>query len=318
MKKVVVVGMYRKYDQRFGDSDGGTAYGHLLLYPEIVARRKFEQEDIYFYSEAELPVEQADIVLCVDLTEELYQRIKKLPSRVFKILQSCESVIYAPLSHSPEVIMDPVWDVVITWNRGFEAHHVIFYDIPFAGKTASGLPAVPGERQSVFKEKGVVIASNKGTDHRGYAQQRNRLYRRLAAEGYIDLYGHGWGEVNKRKNIMGKANDKIGTLKNYSYALVIENIWTSGYVTEKIADCILSGLPVIYMGDPYHANRRFPGTFTALDEISIDSFVSCRKQLQQNYHTFQQALQKAYTTSDMWCDSWLDALTECFRREKNR
>ena len=317
MKKVSVVGMYRQKNQRFGSSDGGTAYGNLLLYPEKVARKRFEKEDIFFFSEDELPLEKADIVLCIDLTEELYQRLEKLPPHIFKILQSCESVIYAPLSHSPEVIMNPMWDAIITWNRGFEAPYVIYYDIPFAGKTASGLPEQLPKKPEEFKERGVVIASCKGTDHRGYAPQRNRFYRRLAEEGYIDLYGHGWG-MNKNKNMMGRVTDKIGVLKNYSYALVIENIWTSGYVTEKIADCILGGLPVIYMGDFCHATRRFPGTFSVLEEISIDSFISCREQIRQNRNTFQQALEQAYMKSDTWCDSWLAALSECFLREKSK
>ena len=313
MKKVTVVGMYRKPDQKFGASDGGTAYGNLLLYPETAACRRFEGEGIGFYSESELPPEEADMVLCADLTPELYERMKALPRHIFKILQACESVIYAPLSHAPEVIMDPLWDVVMTWNRGFEAPHVVHYDIAFAGRSASGLPETLPSGSGEFKERGVVIASNKGPDHRGYAPQRNRFYLELAKKGFIDLYGHGWSG-SRKNNVCGRVNDKIAVLRSYSYALVIENIWGSGYVTEKIADCILGGIPVIYMGDSCFAQKRFPGCFVPLEEISFEAFTACREKIRNGRDAFQQALAKAYANSDTWCDSYIAALAECFRR----
>ena len=99
MKKVTVLGMYIKKDESIGQTDGGTNYGNLLHYPGGLARKMLEKEGFKFFSEAELPPEQADIVFCVDLTPELWERVKALPPHVHKILQSCESPIYARLSH---------------------------------------------------------------------------------------------------------------------------------------------------------------------------------------------------------------------------
>ena len=317
MKKIVVVGMYMDGKRAFGASDGGVAYGDRLLSPEILLRRKFEKEGYSFFSESKLPMEQADIVLCSDLTPALYERIRELPPGIFKILSACESAIYAPLSHSPEVLMDPLWDAVMTWNRGFEADHVIHCDIAIAGRTASDLPERLEEWNAEFRERGVVVASNKGPDHRGFIPERNAFYQKLAREGLIDLYGHGW-RLDSTDGRLGKIDDKIKIMKRYSYALVIENMWTSGYVTEKLADCILAGIPVIYMGDSWHANRRFPGTFVELGEMTVNAFVECREKIRRDYRLFHQAVKESYKNSNSWCDSSAAAIAECLKRYDSR
>ena len=317
MKKIVVVGMYMDGKRVFGASDDSFAYGNRLLYPEIMLRRKLEKEGCSFFSESQLPMEQADIILCSDLTPPLYERIRNLPPGIFKILSARESAIYAPLSHSPEVLMDPLWDAVITWNRGFEADHVIHCDIAISGRTASNLPERLDEWNGQFRERGVVVSSDEGPDHRGFIPERNTFYQRLAREGLIDLYGRGW-RIDSTGGRLGKIDDKIEILKRYSYALVIENMWTSGYVTEKLANCILAGIPVIYMGDACHADRRFPGTFVELGKMSTNAFVECREKIRRDYRIFHQAVRESYEESDSWCNSFTAAAAECLKRYDSR
>ena len=79
MKKAVVVGMYVDPAAPIGRDDGGTAYGNLLFYPGILVRRMLESRGVRLYSEGELPLDEADILLCIDLTPELYRRIRQLP-----------------------------------------------------------------------------------------------------------------------------------------------------------------------------------------------------------------------------------------------
>ena len=77
-------------------------------------------------SEGELPPEQADIVFCVDLTPELWEQVKALPPHVHKILQACESPIYAGLSHfAAGVLRHPCWDRIMTWNRSYESDFIV-------------------------------------------------------------------------------------------------------------------------------------------------------------------------------------------------
>ena len=311
MVKAVVVGLYVDKDCVFGSSNGGTGYGNYLHYPEILLRKMLEVYNIAFFSESQLPLEEADVVLCIDLTPDLYDRIKQLPSGIYKILQACESPLYAPFSHYYKVLGDPVWNAVLTWNRAFEGENIFHYDIPITGKTGSGLPEFLPERDLEFSECGVVIASGKGRDPRGFLPERQQFYKKMTAAGYIDLYGNGW-KVEPEKNRFGKINDKIAVLKKYSYALVIENLWSDGYVTEKIGDCILAGLPVIYAGDFYYAQMRFPDTFVPLTDINVDCFIQAREKIRQNYTDFCQAVRGSYQNSDTWCDSYLLAMKNIF------
>ena len=306
------MGMYVKKGECFGVTDGGTSYGNLLLYPGMLARPLLENKGFYFFSEEELAPENADVVFCVDPTPELWERIKKLPAHIRKILQCCESPIYAGYSHfASEVLADPLWDVIMTWNDSFEAPYLIHYDIPVAGKSVSE-PLEQSEKKECFS-RCVVVSSLKNGDCRGIAPQRDHFYRSLAEKGKIDLYGCNW-PYEPSKHLFGKVDNKLKVMQKYQYALVIENSWAPGYVTEKVPDCILAGLPVIYWGDIPNAQRRFPDTFVPLEKLTLDSFRKAADTLMEQYSFFKNNVLKAREESDHWCDSYLKAVSEAFDR----
>ena len=315
MRKVTVMGLYLKKEDSFGEDDGGTSYGNLLGYPGIRARKLLEEEGFVFFSEAELSPEKADIVFCIDLTPALLERIKGVPKNVRKILQACESPIYNLLAHQARVLMHPCWDVILTWNRSFEAPYVIHYDLPVAGKNASssGISAGRAIPEDSGDCLGVVVSSFKKGDHRGVAPERDDLYRLLAKRGWIDLYGKGW-PVSESEHCFGPAGDKLTVIAGHPFALVIENCWAPGYVTEKLPDCILAGVPVIYRGDFPTAERRYPGTFVPLEELSEKNFLDARRQLFDNYAAYRENVLAARENSDIWCDSYLEAVRQAFLR----
>lgn len=311
MKKVTVLGLYIDKGDSFGKTDGGTSYGNLLEYPGMLARHMLEEKGFQFFSENELAPEQADIVFCIDLTPALWERIKNLPGNVRKILQCCESPIYARYSHFAEVLMNPLWDVIMTWNRSFEAPYLIHYDIPVAGKSVSE-PLFPLDEKDRLP-RGIVVSSFKLGDCRGMVPQRDFLYRSLSESGQIDLYGNNW-KYDPAKHTFGKIDNKLKVMQKYQYALVIENIWAPGYVTEKLPDGILAGLPVIYWGDTPNAQRRFPDTFVSLEEVTLESFRKAKDTLMEQYSFFKNNVLKAREESDHWCDSYLKAISEAFDR----
>ena len=313
MKKVTVMGMYIKKDDPIGNSDGGTVYGNLLLYPGILSRKMLEKEGFRLFSESELPPEQADIVFCVDLTPELWERVKALPPQIHKILQSCESPIYAPLSHfAGVVLMHPCWDRIMTWNRSYEADFIVHFDYPVAGKSVSEpLQRQPEITPEFLSGPGAVISSFKRGDIRGMAPQRDSLYRKLAGQGIIDLYGMNW-KVDPKRNVFGPVDNKLKILQKHPFALVIENIWAPGWVTEKLPDCILAGIPVIYWGDFPNAQRRFPDTFIPLEDVSVSGVLKAREKLVANYAELRENVLKCREESDHWCGSYLEAVRKCF------
>lgn len=315
MRKVTVLGLYVNKNDSFGLEDGGTSYGNRLGYPGVRARALLEKEGFSFFSEAELSPEEADIVLCVDLSSVLLERIRRMPKGVRKILQACESPIYNLQAHQARILMDPCWDVILTWNRSFEASYILHYDLPVAGKSASssGLPAAGRVSVEPGLCPGVVVSSFKNGDHRGVAPERDALYRSLAKRGWIDLYGKGW-PVSEKEHRFGSAEDKLVTIARHPFALVIENCWAPGYVTEKLPDCILVGVPVIYRGDFPTAERRYPGTFVPLEELSEKDFLDARRQLFDNYAAYRENVLAARENSDTWCDSYLEAVRQAFLR----
>lgn len=56
----------------------------------------------------------------------------------------------------------------------------------------------------------------------------------------IDLFGGGYNPID----------NKITSLKEYKYQIVVENASIPGYFTEKIIDCFTTGTIPIYYGDP--------------------------------------------------------------------
>lgn len=313
MVKVVVTGM--SLDQNAAPENRAEKIFHAdcYPYPEIWRQEKYETQGFVFLSENQLALENADIVLCVEATQDIISRIKKLPAKIYKILQARKSVLHDVLSHSHLLIQDPVWDVVLTWNRSFEAQNIIYYDIPMAGKSVLGLPDTLPTAHGEFHECGVVIASRKDGDHRGFIPERNTFYKALSRSGAIDLYGNGWrNEPDVHQ--FGEVDSKINIMKKYSYALVIENMYVSGYATEKLADCILAGIPVIYLGDCYNAQKRFPDTFVPLPEISMKAFADCKRVIEENYTSFYQSVRNCYQNSDDWSSSYINALDNALNR----
>jgi hypothetical protein len=81
--------------------------------------------------------------------------------------------------------------------------------------------------------------------------------------GFLDLYGKGWDVLRnlppkwqKKLPPIFKANppqpcdNKLETISHYRYGLCIENAKFPGYVTEKIIDCLVTGVIPLYMGAP--------------------------------------------------------------------
>lgn len=106
---------------------------------------------------------------------------------------------------------------------------------------------------SRFTQKKLLcnISSNKSsTDENELYSERKRIIKWFSDNHPEDfeLYGYDWSEfpsVNK-----GKCNDKIEVYHKFKFALCLENSRSSdiGEVTEKIFDCIKSGIVPIYEG----------------------------------------------------------------------
>ena len=103
----------------------------------------------------------------------------------------------------------------------------------------------------------------------------------LAKLDAIDLYGVGWDKWWSRRSMWlpywlnrgmllsiyhGSCVSKYETLSRYRFSLCFENMQMTGYVTEKLFDCLYSGTIPLYFGAP------------DIDSlVPAEAYIDCRK-----------------------------------------
>ena len=299
---------YSNHEMNFGELSGGSDYGNKLLEPIVRLKSLLESKGYKVLTRAKSDIRSADIVVFLDMNAELWALAQSLSKSQYCILICLESPIYTPLSHAMNVVFSKRWNKVMTWNRSLRAEHVQYFDIPVA--EANSQEVAKALRKTIQKYNGgVVVSSRKEGDYRGLLDSRDSLYKALAYKGEVDLYGMNW-PCNPKEGLYGSTSDKIATLQEYNYSLVVENSLYPGYVTEKLADSITAGIPAIYYGDTQLAGQRFPGTFIVMEDISENSFFRAKEKLIDNYEELRRNVQNSIVHSSLWCESFLNAFVE--------
>ena len=104
----------------------------------------------------------------------------------------------------------------------------------------------------------------------------------------VDIYGNNGDHHNKK-------SDKIHFLKDYMFSITIENIKSDYYFTEKLFDCLLSGVVPIYYGCP-SINKFFDEkgfiNFTSKEEcikiiknLSVQKYNNMLPYIKKNFNT---------------------------------
>lgn len=127
--------------------------------------------------------------------------------------------------------------------------------------------------------------------------KRIKVMADLAEHGLIDLYGRGWERWWSRASMWwpywrhrralmsiykGACDSKYEVLSQYHFSLCFENMSMSGYVTEKIFDCLYAGTVPLYLGAPDIAEL-----------IPADAYIDCR-----NFGSWQEMQDQVMALSD--------------------
>lgn len=97
----------------------------------------------------------------------------------------------------------------------------------------------PEERQVYPKTKlcSIIVSEKKITEgHR----KRHEFVQQFASKYKVDVFGRGYKLID----------NKLEALKDYCYSIVIENELSKGWFTEKLIDCLVTGVIPIYAGAP--------------------------------------------------------------------
>lgn len=272
-----------------------------------------------------------ELVLCVDWSTRDKKKLRNyrasgLPS--FLIMQEPSVVI-------PKHLVGKIkreFDYVVTVGRlGGDAN----INWPQAWDSISNL-------SSPRKNRGVVINADKWSAVYGELYSLRRKIVNL--DERIDLFGSGWsdspmirikraisaigfavlnGRVPKIQIVfdvfkrplhhLGKSIDKIETLKNYRYSIVIEN--SQEYMSEKLFDCLFAGTIPVYVGANLD-NLGIPENLVVVAEPTFEAIqLGIEKALSMDLKKFHKEL-RTWLDDPAVIDHWAEShvLPELFAR----
>ena len=144
-------------------------------------------------------------------------------------------------------ILKHIFPYILTWNDNWVDGKSIF-------KRNTPYWFVDQRDDSVsFSDKKLItcISGNKHSNYTGELYSERERAIRYFEEHHpeeFDLYGSGWSNEQHRC-YRGTVTNKALTYHKYKFAICYENIeGLNGYVTEKILDCLVSGIVPIYAG----------------------------------------------------------------------
>ncbi len=169
--------------------------------------------------------------------------------------------MYEPVAVDPMQYTRRVWkqfDVILTWNtyltelsNAFTFEPGAYYDLPYCSHY--GIEPIEDLPDPAARERAICqVCGDKYSlsAEEIYSERRNvARWFHAHAKTRMDVFGK---PAMDTPNYRGIAEDKAETFSRYRYALCFENtyhpLWTRGYLTEKILDCMASQTIPIYYG----------------------------------------------------------------------
>jgi hypothetical protein len=308
MKIVLTVCSLANQDDLDGKSETYLAHQKELS-PLNSLKSRWQDLGFHVLTRQQLSFEQADMAVFWNIDKTLYKECLSLPEQLPCLLIFNQSPLVGGYKKL-KALSSKRWLAVLTWNRSFQADHIFHYDIPFfyeksvSEKNASE-SLVDFLSLTENSARGVAFR-NAQNDTRGLIPKVNSLCRELANSGYIDLV-EGREVLSQRK-----------IEKKYHYSLVAEDALCPGYVTQKLADSIIAGIPAIYLGDFTTAERRFPGCFVRLKDLSVDSFMQAKQELLESYDNLHQNIVSVRQESHTWGQNFLEVVEKAVIDVKHR
>lgn len=229
--------------------------------------------------------------------------------------------MYEPAAIDPMQYTRRVWkqfDAIVTWNTylteaspAFTFEAGVYYDLPYCSdygvSPRAGRPDVAGREKAICQicgDKYSLSAEEIYSERRKVARWFHRH-----ARTRMDVFGK---PPMDTPNYRGTCADKAETLAGYRYALCFENtfhpVWTRGYLTEKILDCMASGTIPIYYGcsnieelvpvDCFVDYRRF-SSLEELDQflqsMTDEEYLGYAKRMQKFFKTYNAPVRHSTT-----------------------
>ncbi len=181
-----------------------------------------------------------------------------------------EGLVGMPENYSPK--LHAMFPIVFTWNDTLvDGKHYFKFKMPQPVQWPD-IETIPFENRKLL----VNISANKYSKHplELYSERRVTIkYFEKYLPHDFDLYGIGWNysatlsqsllkfTIPFYSSYRGVVDSKATVFPEYRFALCYENACVSGWITEKIFDCMRSGCVPIYLGAPNIADYVDPLAF---------------------------------------------------------
>lgn len=218
------------------------------------------------------PIEAPDGSYCVVWSQEVqpdfdavlyfnhYTYDRRIHDRVcpnaLKILYMYEPPAVDPMQYTKRVWEQ--FDAILSWNTyltesspAFTFEAGAYYDLPYSSdygvERQVELPDLSSRERAICQ----VCGDKYSLSAEEIYSERRKIARWFSthARTRMDVFGK---PPMDTPNYRGVAADKAETFAKYRYALCFENtfhpLWTQGYLTEKILDCMATGTIPVYYG----------------------------------------------------------------------
>ena len=161
--------------------------------------------------------------------------------------------------------------------------------------------------------------------------ERIRAIANLSLHDFVDFFGNGWDKGGLRlalnpvfrryksrlmASYKGTVIDKSACYSRYDFAICFENQDTSGYVTEKIFDCLLAGCIPVYKGAPDVSHYVPPECYIDFNEFrSYSDLVLFLKNMSLNLKQRYRNAAQEYIKSNAYLPFY-DSLVRIFNASK--
>lgn len=220
-----------------------------LLEPYLEMKKEFEKKGHTIHTiDLYENYDNIDFFLFFSLDWSIYDKIVQSGNSHKMVYCTAEPPsVFWYNSRKGYYILKHIFPYILSWNDDWIDNKSVFKrNIPyfFVDQRNGNLP---------YKEKNLLttISGNKSSNYKGelYSERKKAIvfFEDNHPEDFR-FYGVGW-DREEHSCYVGKAENKAHVYHKYKFALCYENIeGLNGYVTEKILDCLMSGIVPIYAG----------------------------------------------------------------------
>lgn len=198
--------------------------------------------------------------------------------------------------HCAKVLRQLSFDAVLTWRPSIIADGAIPYRYPNPTRTYEPGPA--------FSERSLLVAIAANKAPRLFAgnqlySARRILFKKLMQDARFHLYGPGWNfDPSSPGKYGGTIEDKLDTVAQFRFSLILENTREPGGVTEKVFDAMSRGSVPVYLGAPDIAEWIPRTCYIDLEELGAENL--CNKLAaisHERWTAYQEAIRAFLATS---------------------